>query len=592
MKKMILLLGAVIACATPSVGKPKKPVVPYIGCLYPVAVQRGTSAQITISGQLLHAKNAIIYTTAPGVTVTQVQVVPSFRPLPKPQRRWVASWMKGIHAGRPLPRPALPTDQTDWDFSEKTPWLKLNTYDSLALSYITHLLYNRPNPLQSTPSLSQKIIVDLTVSADTPVGTYDLRYVSHAISNPRPLIITDCPEVREPLYIHPDMGESEPRPHLSTFPCGVNGVIMPKEVDAFEMDLEGGQTYTFTLLGRALLPFIGDGVPGHFQPQIAILNDAGKEVAFADDCGRNPDPTLTFTPKTTDTYTLKVQDALFRGRSDFVYHVAITLGGATRQPYLTAQDGRLYTFSTQGQVYKQTLSPKKGVTYVITAKTDPESLVDPVLTLSDSAGRTLQRIDDTPVPHLIGTYHHHSTATMLYVAKDDKPVTITLTNRTNLFGAEMQVALSVKEAQPDFDIYIDTSALNLFSGRSIEKCASILVIPKNGFSAPITLSSPDLSFGDTVTIPAGVTTFPITLEATHAQAMPLPITITATSGDLTKTVIPTQSYTQAFAYAHYVPESQLLLKARTVWKPKANAKTKAKGDRGAERKEKKRLRNK
>ena len=68
-----------------------------------------------------------------------------------------------------------------------------------------------------------------------------------------------------------------------TFPAVVNGQIFPGETDTWLFSARRGETLTFKARGRALVPFLGDGVPGHFQMVLEICDVDGKLIASADD---------------------------------------------------------------------------------------------------------------------------------------------------------------------------------------------------------------------------------------------------------------------------------------------------------------------
>ena len=91
--------------------------------------------------------------------------------------------------------------------------------------------------------------------------------------------------------------------------------------------------YAFTVTARELQPYIGDAVPGFFNPCLALKDSSGAVVAFADDESRfRPDPVLRFTPPRNDVYRLEIRDVLFRGRADFVYTIAVADCKAVKVP--------------------------------------------------------------------------------------------------------------------------------------------------------------------------------------------------------------------------------------------------------------------
>ena len=71
------------------------------------------------------------------------------------------------------------------------------------------------------------------------------------------------------------------------------------------------------------MPFIADAVPGWFQPVLALYDAQGKEVAYNDDYRYDPDPLIMFRVPKDGEYVMAINDAIFRGREDFVYRVTI-----------------------------------------------------------------------------------------------------------------------------------------------------------------------------------------------------------------------------------------------------------------------------
>ena len=101
---------------------------------------------------------------------------------------------------------------------------------------------------------------------------------------------------------------------------------MPGETDYYRFAAKKNEEITFSMIARYLMPFIGDGVPGHFQPVLEVVDAKGKSLAFADDNYFDPDPVLFFKAPADGEYTLVVRDALYRGREDFVYRIRAVHG--------------------------------------------------------------------------------------------------------------------------------------------------------------------------------------------------------------------------------------------------------------------------
>jgi hypothetical protein len=108
-----------------------------------------------------------------------------------------------------------------------------------------------------------------------------------------------------------------------TIPCTVNGQVANGEVHHYRFTARKGQRLVFSTSARELVPFIADAVPGWFQPVLAIYDAKGKEVAYDDDYYYDPDPLILFEVPKDGEYVMAINDAIYRGREDFVYRVTI-----------------------------------------------------------------------------------------------------------------------------------------------------------------------------------------------------------------------------------------------------------------------------
>ena len=89
------------------------------------------------------------------------------------------------------------------------------------------------------------------------------------------------------------------------------------------LSAQSGQRLVLEVQARSLIPYLADAVPGWFQATLAVYDTAGHELAFADDYRFNPDPVLLFEVPDNGEYQLEIRNALYRGREDFVYRIAV-----------------------------------------------------------------------------------------------------------------------------------------------------------------------------------------------------------------------------------------------------------------------------
>ena len=163
MKKVLLILLSVAAVWAQGAD-------PYVGYIYPCGIQAGTTNRLIVGGQGLGkggVRNAII--SGEGVKVLSIEAVPRFSTLPGPQFRYLAKWLDGIAMGNRT-APPLPTSPRarveEWRTNRW--WQILGELDEQKISIVERALYIRRNPLQSSPSLGQRLLV--TVAAFDRLG--------------------------------------------------------------------------------------------------------------------------------------------------------------------------------------------------------------------------------------------------------------------------------------------------------------------------------------------------------------------------------------------------------------------------------------
>lgn len=110
---------------------------------------------------------------------------------------------------------------------------------------------------------------------------------------------------------------------VNQLPATLCGQIFPGEIDVFSFQVTKGMNLVASVKARTLVPFIADAVPGWFQPVIRLKNSKGREIAYNDDFRNAVDPVIITGIEEDDTYSLSIQDAIFRGREDFNYRIEL-----------------------------------------------------------------------------------------------------------------------------------------------------------------------------------------------------------------------------------------------------------------------------
>ena len=317
---------------------------PYIGFVYPAGGQRGTTFEIRLGGQGLDDVNGVLVSGS-GVTA---KVADYYRRLNMEELQLLSEQLYALRqdtlsdaaraelmrARTPgtmsdvSPAPAPKTDETPSARPENTAAQKL-------ISRIEHRTMEfNSNP--ASEAIASLVIVEVTIAPDAEPGEREIRLVTlRGASTPLPFHVGQLPEVsKHPIVTASQqvLGKeadslrhqpgSEDEDHLA-LPCTVNGQISSGEVNRYRFSATQGQRLVITTLGRQLVPFIADAVPGWFQPVLALYDANGKEVAYNDDYRFKPDPTLFYEVPKDGEYTFAIHDALYRGREDFVYRITV-----------------------------------------------------------------------------------------------------------------------------------------------------------------------------------------------------------------------------------------------------------------------------
>ena len=324
-----------LACCLPSAAAP-----PQIGYAFPAGGQRGTTFMVEVGGQSLGEVDAVRI-SGQGVRASVQEYA---RPLDNDERRrterflheivrrrWSAKVMERV--ARETNEPALPDHPWLRDMDEKSP----NELDLLR----TRLFDPKKQP---NVQIREQVVIEITIDQDAQMGDRELRLASaEGLSNPLCFQVGKLPEVCEDVFTG---GQAAP---VLDLPVLLNGRITPGELDHVRLRARGGQKLVISLQARRLIPYLADAVPGWFQATMALYDSNGDEVAWGDDYRFDPDPVLFYEIPADGVYKLGIRDAIYRGRDDFVYRIAVgelpfvtgvfPLGGQTGVPLKTSIRG-------------------------------------------------------------------------------------------------------------------------------------------------------------------------------------------------------------------------------------------------------------
>ena len=549
---------------------------PYVGYIYPAGIRIGETNRLVIGGQNLNRIKGLHFSRE-GLHVLKIENVPGFAPPTGPQRKHLMKWLDGIAAGHPE-EPPLPDDPHIDEWRSNSWWRALGTLDAGKIAIVERDLYVPKNALQSTPSLRQRLLVTVAADASAKPGRGELcLYGPNGISAPRPFEISAAPHVAEPLYAPPHRPAPEPPP-VEVQPGGavlLDGQIMPGQSDSFRLRLKKQGRYSFRVTARELQPYIGDAVPGFFNPSITLQDESGATVAFADDEMRfRPDPAMDFAPSADGVYRLEIHDVLYRGREDFVYSIAVAEGGAKPMPCPPEADGVV----APGDVARKTIDIKKPGKMVIEVFARRlGSPLDAVLTLRRTPdGPALARWDDVTNTVFVGSIPQTECDPRgVYDFMEPGRYVAEISDRTGHGGPDYFWRLDVRPPKPRFAVYSARSTLPLSKKNPLK--AKFHVLRHDGFKGTVRLEFPKEArcVGGVATSGVDVVTAQLFGQGAWIPR-PRPTKVFATTKIDGKTVrvpvVPCDEYEQAFAWKHLVPAESFLVTSQGGGKKKENRK--------------------
>lgn len=327
------LLGLLVLLGAHAPGQGTATREPHIGYVFPAGAQRGTTVELLVGGQMLRGSQSAVVSGG-GVSVKVTKVYRPLRNLDKEQRAEVQRRIAARRAvldGQPVPPPpSRPADAPAFVMPEHPLLDRLEHADAAEIEHLVQV-YLRANRTQVNTQLGELVTLAVDVDPAAAPGARELRLLTASgLTNPVRFEVGATPEAeeREP---------NDPRPFASVappvvaLPVTLNGQVLPGDVDRWRIHARRGQNLVIEVQARSLIPYLADAVPGWFQPVLALLDPAGKEVAYADDYRFRPDPVLFFKIPDDGDYSLEIRDSIFRGREDFVYRVVIA-----ERPFVTS----------------------------------------------------------------------------------------------------------------------------------------------------------------------------------------------------------------------------------------------------------------
>jgi len=322
---------AFAACLVLAPGAWAQPAGPRIGYVYPAGGRQGAACQIKVGGQFLDGVTSV-YVSGAGV---RARVIEHVKPITQQQFNMLREKLGELQAKR-----TAASNTKSAGGSAGTPASTNATWtaeDEKTVAEIRKKIATFVRRPQS-PGIVETAVLEVTMAPDAELGERELRLGTPAgLSNPLVFCVGQLPECREPEPRSSDESrggqpfrfarEAPTRADEAevsvTLPAVLNGQIMPGDVDRYRFPARKGQQLVAAASARELIPYLADAVPGWFQAALTLYDAKGREVAFADDYRFHPDPVLHCEVPNDGEYVLEIRDAIYRGREDFVYRVAV-----------------------------------------------------------------------------------------------------------------------------------------------------------------------------------------------------------------------------------------------------------------------------
>ncbi len=298
---------------------------PQLGYAFPAGGRQGSTLQITLGGRNLGDIKRVHFSGS-GV---DAKVLHKIEPMKSDE---AGALRKGLTE---LTR--LPKDKRDAKVR-----LKIAGLERKIARYLGETTRRR-----AQPALSEAVALEVSIAADAEQGRREMRLETRrGMSNPIRFFVGRLPEFREqePGLVPEAQDYPSPfrfPPLVTTdiaLPAVANGQIIPRqpdyvdwrarrftpgEADRYRFEARKGQQLVVAASARELVPYLADAVPGWFQATLTLYDAHGKELAFEDDYRFHPDPVLFFKVPEDGQYIVEIKDAIYRGRPDFVYRIAI-----------------------------------------------------------------------------------------------------------------------------------------------------------------------------------------------------------------------------------------------------------------------------
>ncbi len=290
---------------------------PHAGYIYPAGGMRGTSFEAVLGGQFIEGATNLLFSGG-GVTA---QVLRHVKILSVQQlnglRNNFEKYLQLVDMGRTNAQRKAEAEEVKQRIIAQLREIGIDEFSMRAFQDYRRMMSDPKR--QVNPAISEYVRLRITIAPDAAPGDREVRLIGAlGMTNPLKFQVGVLPEKceKEPNDTGPNVVSGE-------LPLVLNGQIMPGDVDRFRIRAKKGERLVAWAQARALIPYLADAVPGWFQAVLSLRDMEGRELAYCDDNRFDPDPVISVEIPADGEYDLEIRDAIYRGREDFVYRIAV-----------------------------------------------------------------------------------------------------------------------------------------------------------------------------------------------------------------------------------------------------------------------------
>lgn len=290
---------------------------PRAGYIYPAGGLRGTSFDAVLGGQYIEGATNLLVSGS-GVSA---QILRHVRVLSAQQlnvlRNNFEKYMQLVEMGRTNAQRKAEAEELKQRIITQLREIGIDEFSMRAFLEYRRMMSDPKR--QVNPAISEYVKLRITIAPDAAPGDREVRLIGAlGMTNPLRFQVGVLPEKCEK-----EPNDTGPNVVLGELPLVLNGQIMPGDVDRFRIRARKGERLVAWAQARALIPYLADAVPGWFQAVLSLRDLEGRELAYCDDNRFDPDPVISVEIPADGEYDLEIRDAIYRGREDFVYRIAV-----------------------------------------------------------------------------------------------------------------------------------------------------------------------------------------------------------------------------------------------------------------------------